>query len=347
MDVPGASLELPSTNTAQMDSKSQENYRTKAILVSTAWDSPDSDAEDEDNVESQIDDCESVLCTAFSQMSLANMESPSGAETEGNVLLDTINEKPVVDEDNPLEHNSEVDKKEDDLSESDDSDTSDDLNTTLDCCSEDEGEQRNVSADRGGGDADVNSSSDPKHQIIKVIIAPKKRERDPEAYKKWLKTKNDEMRKNREKDILSKLELQRQKELEEEQRKQINRKKLQEWMERKKQNGRKSATKPVNDKSPDSSSEHLHCDPDAKYKNWLLNVKKREEEKKLRDLTVKQLEQEIKHEKKKMSNEIYQQWLKNAKHKPKPVPLNQGPNTLRGTVSKLYVNPEPWKNNCD
>uniref|UniRef100_A0A182M111 Coiled-coil domain-containing protein n=1 Tax=Anopheles culicifacies TaxID=139723 RepID=A0A182M111_9DIPT len=341
MDVAGASLELHSNDSAQVDAKSEENKWKKAIQVSTAWDTEESDAEDEDS-DHENDENVAELCTALSKMSIVNMEGSPNEKTETNALLDAHGEKTVSNDDIVQEHHSENDEKHG--SKSDGYDNSDDSSNTLDLSSEDESERR---IDRGGGDADVNLGADTKQQVIKVIIAPKKRERDPEAYKKWLKTKNEEIRKNREKEILTKQELQRQKELEEEKRKEINKKKIQAWMERKKQDAKKSNAKPVNDKSADASSEHLHSDPDAKFKHWLLKVKKQEEEKRLHDLTLKQREQQIKQEKKKMSDQIYQQWLKHAKHKPKPVPLNQGPNTLRGTVSKLVVNPEPWKSNCD
>ncbi|XP_064554154.1 uncharacterized protein LOC135439365 [Drosophila montana] len=40
----------------------------------------------------------------------------------------------------------------------------------------------------------------------------------------------------------------------------------------------------------------------------------------------------------------WQQWVKGAAQRPKPVPLNQGLNTLRGTVSNIYINPNQWVN---
>lgn len=88
---------------------------------------------------------------------------------------------------------------------------------------------------------------------------------------------SEEIRKNREKEMLARQELQRQKELEEERRKEINKKKIQEWIAGKKQSSKKSNAKPIDCKYVDSSSEHLNCDADAKYKSWLLKVKKQEE----------------------------------------------------------------------
>ena len=45
-----------------------------------------------------------------------------------------------------------------------------------------------------------------------------------------------------------------------------------------------------------------------------------------------------------LSGLSYDKWQRNAQSKPKHVPLNQGLDTLRGSISKLYVNPIPWKN---
>ncbi|XP_049291581.1 coiled-coil domain-containing protein 34-like [Anopheles funestus] len=348
MDVAEASLELHSSQGAKMDTKRKENKVMKAIRVSTDYDSQESDLDEEENsdrAESNNSEHEATLCNAFSQMSLVNVEPSSNEESGSNAHLDINREKNIDNDCNLQQSDSEDDKQLN--SKSDGYDTSGSSSVTLDLSSEDEDERQNFSTDRGDGDAGLNLRTDLKHQIIRVNVTPKKRERDPEAYKKWLKSKNEEIRKNREKELLARQELQRQKELEEERRKEINKKKIQEWIAGKKQSSKKSNAKPIDCKYVDSSSEHLNCDADAKYKSWLLKVKKQEEEKKLRDLTVKQLEQEILQEKKKMSEEIYQQWLKTAKHKPKPVPLNQGPHTLRGTVSKIFVNPEPWKGNCD
>uniref|UniRef100_A0A182Q519 Coiled-coil domain-containing protein n=1 Tax=Anopheles farauti TaxID=69004 RepID=A0A182Q519_9DIPT len=120
------------------------------------------------------------------------------------------------------------------------------------------------------------------------------------------------------------------------------------------------------------------CDPGA-YNRWLkakneekrevrqqemqLKLQKQQEEEERKEMNKQKIKQWMErkkqecvkpqkqqtelNEKKKMSRAVYQDWLRTAKDKPKPVPLNQGPNTLRGTISKIFVNPEPWKNNCE
>uniref|UniRef100_A0A182X6H6 Coiled-coil domain-containing protein n=1 Tax=Anopheles quadriannulatus TaxID=34691 RepID=A0A182X6H6_ANOQN len=359
MDGAGAtSLELHSESALKMDASFEEIIGQKAIQVSTEWDSEDSDTADDANDASEYEDVdyESKLSNVFSNMSLATSQSKlSMYSTESNEASDETHgqdaERTLVQSD--TEEEEDPDERYD---EGNGSGSTSDSSDTLDAGSEEEQEEEDhekqpIFTDRGGGDADLNLDSDPSSQIIKVNIAHKKRVSDPEAYKNWLKAKNEEIRKNREKELLAKQELQRQKEQEEEKRKEESKKKIKEWMQRKKQDSTKKATNPKAAKerqhSQSSSSEHLYCDPDAKFKSWLLNVRKREEEKRLRAQTVKQLEKKIQDEKKKISDEIYQEWLKSAKHKPKPVPLNQGPHTLRGTVSQIFINPQPWKSNVE
>lgn len=43
----------------------------------------------------------------------------------------------------------------------------------------------------------------------------------------------------------------------------------------------------------------------------------------------------------------FQEWLKKSKSRPKPVPLNRGFETLKGSTTKMYKNPIPWKNLID
>uniref|UniRef100_A0A182SU69 Coiled-coil domain-containing protein n=1 Tax=Anopheles maculatus TaxID=74869 RepID=A0A182SU69_9DIPT len=347
MNIAEATLELHSNNCARKEVKDEESNGSKAIHVSTAgWESQDSDTDDDDIDCPKVknDEYEAELCNAFTLLSFDGIKQKANEEPEINELADESRDNSI---DNDCSLLANVSKHDQEHSNNDDCDSSTDSSATLELSSGNEEEPHCFPTHGGGGDADFNSESDPMRQIIKVNVVHKRRDRDPEAYKKWLKAKNEEIRKNREQEILNHQELQRQKALEKEQRKQINQQKIQEWMERKKRSCKKNSTKPVKDKSLDTSSEHLQCDPDTKYKHWLLKVRKQEEEKRLRDLTVKQLEQKLQQEKKKISKEIYQEWLKNAKYKPKPVPLNQGPNTLRGTVSKIFINPEPWKSNCE
>ncbi|KAH8269276.1 hypothetical protein KR018_000903 [Drosophila ironensis] len=77
--------------------------------------------------------------------------------------------------------------------------------------------------------------------------------------------------------------------------------------------------------------------------NWCLKKQQEQQVKREKEsraiLTVK-LEQE---RRKELSKIAWEKWISNVANKPKPVPLNQGLDSLRGTIAKLYVNPELWK----
>ncbi|KFB36625.1 AGAP007664-PA-like protein [Anopheles sinensis] len=185
------------------------------------------------------------------------------------------------------------------------------------------------STDRGGGDADQHFH-------------------DPEAYQKWIQAKNEEIRQKREMEKLRAQQVEEQKRREEEKRKEINKVKVQQWMQRKKQKSCQETKPASHQQSTPSCTEHfIQNNADVRFKAWLKRVKQQEEEKRAKEIMQQQLQKHERDYKKKVSEEIYKEWLKSSKNKPRPVPLNQGPHTLRGTVSKLFVNPQPWKSPCD
>lgn len=76
---------------------------------------------------------------------------------------------------------------------------------------------------------------------------------------------------------------------------------------------------------------------------WWLKKKKEQEQRnkeKERRLLQKRIEEQSR---KKLVEEAWQNWISTVQNKPKPVPLNQGMKSLRGTISPIYINPEPWK----
>lgn len=78
----------------------------------------------------------------------------------------------------------------------------------------------------------------------------------------------------------------------------------------------------------------------AKKNEDLIRVKKQQEEK------TKQIEQaKLTHQKcrETVSKISYAKWARSASSKAKPVPLNRGLETLRGSTTKTFINPEPWK----
>lgn len=85
----------------------------------------------------------------------------------------------------------------------------------------------------------------------------------------------------------------------------------------------------------------------ANFQDWLS---KKEEDfiqlKKQQDETKKQSEEAKKSYRKCReiaSSASYDKWVRLASSKAKSVPLNQGLASLRGSTTKIFINPEPWK----
>lgn len=94
----------------------------------------------------------------------------------------------------------------------------------------------------------------------------------------------------------------------------------------------------INNKSSMSQAEIRQV-----VQSWWLKKKEqqqRQRQDKQRRLVKKKNEDQ---RRKKLVDQAWQTWISNVHTKPKPVPLNQGMQSLRGTISPLYINPEPWK----
>lgn len=56
-----------------------------------------------------------------------------------------------------------------------------------------------------------------------------------------------------------------------------------------------------------------------------------------------QRRQQLLEQRRQLAAEAWNKWIADAAKKPKPVPLNRGFFTLRGTVSDIFVNPNEWQ----
>ncbi|XP_068151234.1 uncharacterized protein [Drosophila tropicalis] len=84
-----------------------------------------------------------------------------------------------------------------------------------------------------------------------------------------------------------------------------------------------------------------------RLKEWeRVKVEKQQQE---RERIRQQEERKIKLEQERLQKTkgAWNKWMKKASNRPKPVPLNQGIDTLRGTVSNIYINPIPWVSNIE
>ncbi|XP_043662325.1 coiled-coil domain-containing protein 34 [Drosophila teissieri] len=76
--------------------------------------------------------------------------------------------------------------------------------------------------------------------------------------------------------------------------------------------------------------------------DWWLKKQRQQQaqrEERRRAMLSKAFEEE---QRRQLAQAAWSKWMSNVDAKPKPVPLNQGMDSLRGTVSQLYMNPTPW-----
>lgn len=78
-----------------------------------------------------------------------------------------------------------------------------------------------------------------------------------------------------------------------------------------------------------------------KVKNLNHQATKREqEEKKKLSVTYQKCRESI-------SNASYDKWKHSSNGKPKPVRMNRGLESLRGSTTKIFLNPVPWETSDD
>ena len=93
---------------------------------------------------------------------------------------------------------------------------------------------------------------------------------------------------------------------------------------------------------------HIRSPPIIKkkvdFQQWILKKNLEDKTKKQKAEEKQKLNETHQKCRKTLSNLSYDKWSRSAQNKPKHVPLNQGLDTLRGSISKIYINPIPWKN---
>ncbi|XP_068154694.1 coiled-coil domain-containing protein 34-like isoform X2 [Drosophila tropicalis] len=84
-------------------------------------------------------------------------------------------------------------------------------------------------------------------------------------------------------------------------------------------------------------------DPSHRLYEWeqekLNEMRRRREEREERDSYNLIFEQQ----RRELGEEAWSQWVKSSRNKPKPVPMGQGLDSLRGTISPHYLNPNEWQ----
>ncbi|XP_013105493.2 trichohyalin-like [Stomoxys calcitrans] len=81
----------------------------------------------------------------------------------------------------------------------------------------------------------------------------------------------------------------------------------------------------------------------AHLDEWQRTKRLQQERRRMIKQQEEQMRRELEEERRRCAVEAWEKWLAEAAKKPKPVPLNRGLSTLRGTVSDIFVNPNEWK----
>nr|XP_005578411.2 PREDICTED: coiled-coil domain-containing protein 34 [Macaca fascicularis] len=152
-------------------------------------------------------------------------------------------------------------------------------------------------------------------------------------------------------------QLEKRKEMEErEKRKIIAEEKHKEWVQKKNEEKRKEREQKINKEMEEKTAkelekEYLQEKAKEKYQEWLKKKNAEECERKKKEKEKEKQQQAELQEKKEIAEKKFQEWLENAKHKPRPAAKSYGyaNGKLTGFYSgnsypePAFYNPIPWK----
>ena len=79
------------------------------------------------------------------------------------------------------------------------------------------------------------------------------------------------------------------------------------------------------------------------YEEWLQKKNETHLTSKKKDEDIKKLAKTTQQLRETVSSASYRKWVRNSSTMPKPVPFGKNLLSLKGSTTKIYVNPEPWK----
>lgn len=167
-----------------------------------------------------------------------------------------------------------------------------------------------------------------------------------EMFARWLREKEEARRRlSRERALLEQAILaEKQRKMELEQRN------FESWLTLKRNEERKKKENAVRQKEERKKievkvKEKKKLENELSYALWLKRAEEKKLNEQLRVETEKVHEAEKRRQRLEMNAAAYERWLSEARHKPRPLPLNKGLESLRASVSVSYVNPNPWQPN--
>ncbi|EDW76390.1 uncharacterized protein Dwil_GK14686 [Drosophila willistoni] len=128
-------------------------------------------------------------------------------------------------------------------------------------------------------------------------------------------------------------------------RQQLSEQRYREWCKRKTEQSRRRQTQSERNNGHIITPQRTDTDANVRYLHaWELQKLKQAEQRRQQQEMLALRREKEKFQRKQKSEQAFQQWMKNVHQRPKPVPLNQGLKTLRGTISHIYINPNEWVN---
>lgn len=184
-------------------------------------------------------------------------------------------------------------------------------------------------------------------RVCRVNASPEEDKKRAEAYQKWLKSANvrerERKRLQREREEAAKA-----RELEiEELKRAASGEKVREWMKRKEIEAQKKLTRLNELKLRSSEVDVKKAPKDNKkaidFQQWLEKKNDEHKAQKRMQEERKKLQKDYRVCRESTSAAVYSKWKQSSKNVAKPVPLNRGLESLRGSTTKIFVNPIEWK----
>lgn len=184
-------------------------------------------------------------------------------------------------------------------------------------------------------------------RVSRIDISPEAERKRKEAYEKWLKSVNarererKRLQKEREEAVKAKIVE------EEEMKRAANDEKVKEWMKKKELEAQKKLTRLNELKKRPSDVDLNKKTKDYKkaidFKEWLEKKNDEHKAQKQMEEDRKKLQKDYRVCRESTSAALYSKWKESSKKTPKPVPMNRGLESLRGSTTKIFVNPIAWK----
>ncbi|KAH8356814.1 hypothetical protein KR200_006218 [Drosophila serrata] len=159
-----------------------------------------------------------------------------------------------------------------------------------------------------------------------------------EAYENWLSAKQQQAKYRRQAEQKSKEEQLQRAEL----RQRLSQERYEQWCRQKTQQSlaAQQHKQPKSARIPESKSNPAITD--SRLLQWEREKLRLAEERRLQLRNAEQRRQQENLKRQQQADQAFQRWMSHVDQRPKPVPSSQGINSLRGTISELYINPNRW-----